>query len=149
MNQDQRPSLREELLEVVTALWFAIDHRNGAGASGFFLPHAELRFAVRAFYGTAEIDAVYAERAARGPRVSRHVVTNLHVTAAAGDRASALSTVILFAEDGKPPRPTVNPAMVGDVTDDFERHGDRWLISSRRIDQLFIAPTTVLAVPTR
>ncbi|MEH0421417.1 nuclear transport factor 2 family protein [Streptomyces sp. B21-083] len=146
---NERPARREELLEVVTALWFEVDHHNGALASGFFLPDAELRFAARSFHGTDEIDAVYADRAARGPRVSRHVVTNLHVTAAAADRASAVSTVILFAEDGEPPRPTVTPAMVGDVADVFERHGDRWLIRSRRIDQLFIAPTTVLAVPTR
>jgi hypothetical protein len=152
MNAQQHgwPSLREELLEIVTAVWFDIDHRAGAGASAFFAPNGELRFAAsRPFRGAAEIDAVYADRAARGPRVSRHVVTNLHVTAVEADRVSAVSTVILFAEDGEAPRPTTTPAAVGDVLDVFERHDGRWLIRSRHIENLFIAPTTVLAVPTQ
>lgn len=149
MNASGRASLREELLEVVIALWFEIDHHNGATASNFFLPDAELSFSARSFRGKADIDAVYADRAARGPRVSRHVVTNLHVTEASADRAAAISTLILYAEDGEPPRPTTAPAMVGDVSDVFERHDGRWLIRSRRIDNLFIEPETVLAVPTR
>lgn len=139
--------LREELLEVVTALWFDIDHRNGTGASGFFLPDGEVRFGERAFRGTAEIDALYATRAGRGPRVSRHVATNLHVTGAGPGTASAVSILTLFAEDGEPPRPAVTPAMVGDVTDVFEQREGRWLIRSRLIEQLFIVPATVIAVP--
>lgn len=142
-------SLREKLLEVVTALWFDIDHQDGTSASGFFLPDGEVRFGDRAFRGTAEIDALYAARAGRGPRVSRHVVTNLHVTSTGPGTASAVSIVILFAEDGEPPRPAVTPAMVGDVTDVFEQRESRWLIRSRRIEQHFIAPATVLAVPFR
>jgi hypothetical protein len=140
-------SLREKLLEVVTALWFDIDHQDGTSASGFFLPDGEVRFGDRAFRGTAEIDALYAARAGRGPRVSRHVVTNLHVTSTGPGTATAVSIVTLFAEDGEPPRPAVTPAMVGDVTDVFEQRAGRWLIRSRRIEQLFIAPATVLAVP--
>jgi hypothetical protein len=140
-------SLREQLLMVVTALWFDIDHHAGAGAAGFFLPDGEVRFGERAFKGTAEIAAMYAARAGRGPRVSRHVVTNLHVTAQGPGTASAISTLTLYADDGEPPRPTVTPAMVGDVTDDFERRDGRWLIRSRLISQLFIAPAAVIAVP--
>ena len=139
--------LREELLEVVTALWFDIDHRNGTSASGFFLPDGEVRFGERAFRGTAEIDVLYAARAGRGPRVSRHVATNLHVTGTGPGTASAVSILTLFAEDGEPPRPAVTPAMVGDVTDVFEQREGRWLIRSRLIEQLFIVPSTVIAVP--
>lgn len=141
--------LREELLAVVTALWFDIDHRAGADAPAFFLPDGEVRFGERAFKGTAEISALYAARAGRGPRVSRHVVTNMHVTAQGPGTASAISTLTLYAEDGEPPRPSVTPAMVGDVTDDFERHDGRWLIRSRLIRQLFVAPAAVIAVPFR
>lgn len=147
-SEPAQTSLREQLLEVVTALWFDIDQRNGAGASKFFTSDAELRFSERSFHGTAEIDAVYATRAARGPRVSRHVVTNMHVTASDLDAASAVSTLILYAEDGEAPRPSTAPAMVGEVRDEFVRRSDRWLIRRRSIDSLFIAPSTVLAVPT-
>ncbi|WP_432180480.1 nuclear transport factor 2 family protein [Streptomyces sp. NBC_00063] len=146
--QHEKLRLREELLEVVTALWFEIDHRKGSQASEFFVSDAELRFSQRTFRGTGEINSVYAGRAARGPRVSRHVVANLHVTAAGFDWASAVSTLILFADDGEAPRPHTTPALVADVTDSFERHDGCWLIRSRRIDHLFIESDTTLAVPT-
>jgi 2-keto-3-deoxy-L-rhamnonate aldolase RhmA len=140
--------LREELAQLVTGLWYEIDHRDGAGASAYFSADAELRFENATFRGTAAIDDVYAARAARGPRVSRHVVTSLHVTEAGEGRARATSTLILYAEDGTPPRPTTTPALVADVHDTFEHHDGRWLILSRHIQHLFIAPATVLAVPT-
>jgi SnoaL-like domain len=141
-------SLHGELLAVVTALWFEIDHGDGSGASAFFTPDAELRFIDRSFVGTAEIDAVYRARTERGRRVSRHLVTNLHVTQADEASASVISALILFADDGEPPRPTVAPVMIGDVVDEFVRTGDRWLISSRHVREVFRAPDSVLAVPT-
>jgi len=146
--QGERPGLWAELMETISALWFDVDHRDGRSVSAFFLPDAELRFSARSFHGAAEIDAVYAARAGRGPRVSRHIATNLHITAADADRASVVSTLILFAEDGASPRSAMTPAMVGDVVDEFQRHGDRWLIKSRHIQHMFIAPGTALAVPT-
>jgi hypothetical protein len=142
-------SLHGELLVVVTALWFEIDHGDGSGASAFFTPDAELRFIDRSFRGTAEIDAVYRARTERGPRVSRHLVTNLHVTRADEASASVISALILYADDGEPPRPTVAPLMIADVVDEFVRTDDRWLISSRHVREMFRAPDSVLAVPTR
>jgi hypothetical protein len=141
--------LHSELLAVVTALWFEIDHGDGSSASAFFTPDAELRFIDRSFRGTTEIDAVYRTRTERGPRVSRHLVTNLHVLRADDARASVISALLLFADDGEPPRPTVAPLMIGDVIDEFVRTGDRWLISSRHVREVFRAPDSVLAVPTR
>lgn len=140
--------LEHQLHAVVVAIWFDIDHRDGGGVSAHFTPDGTLTFGGPVFTGRDEIDACYAARAGRGPRVARHVATNLHVTAATGDTAAAVSMLLLFAQDGEPPRPTVVPAMVGDVTDEFVRTGDRWLIRSRRIDTLFVAPDTELAVPT-
>jgi len=139
--------LREELIRVVVALWFEIDHHHGVAASAFFTADAELRFEDATFCGTAQIDDVYATRAARGPRVSRHVVTNLHVVEADDRSARAISTLILYADDGIPPLPVTTPALIADVHDTFERHDGRYLIRSRHIEHLFIAPSTVLAVP--
>lgn len=145
---DDRARLRGELTAVVVDLWFEIDHSDGTAASSFFTPDAELRFFTRSFHGTDEINAVYAGRHDRGPRVSRHLVTNLHVTASTADTASAVSNLLLYADDGEPPRPTVTPSLVADVVDDFERHGDRWLIRRRHIRQLFAPPDAAFAVPT-
>lgn len=141
-------SLEQQLHAVVVAIWFDIDQGDGSGVSAHFTPDGTLTFGGPVFTGRDEIDGCYAARAGRGPRVARHVVTNLHVTASAPDSASAVSTLLLFAQDGEPPRPTVVPAMVGDVTDAFVRSGDRWQIRSRRIETLFVAPDTELAVPT-
>ena len=143
-----RAALTAELLTIVTAVWFDIDHGSGAGVSAFFTPDAELCFGARCFYGTAEIDGVYAARAARGPRVSRHLVTNLHLTAAGATHASAVSNLLLFAEDGQPPSSALTPALVSDVVDEFELHHDTWLIRSRHISAVFAPPELDLAVPS-
>ena len=78
-------ALADELMRVIVGLWHDIDHNGGRAASTFFTAEAELRFADAVFRGTAEIDGVYANRKARGERVSRHLATNLHVVAAETD----------------------------------------------------------------
>ena len=142
-----RAALAAELLTIVTAVWFDIDHGSGAGVSAFFTPDAELCFGARCFYGTAEIDSVYAARDAGGPRVSRHLATNLQVTAASATHATAVSNLLLFAQDGRPPRTAVTPALVSDVFDEFELRDGRWLIASRHINAVFAPPGLDLAVP--
>jgi hypothetical protein len=141
------PTLHEQLWSLLTGLWFEIDHNGGTAAHRFFTPDAELRFAEAVFKGTPEIVQVYANRTARGSRVSRHVVTNLQLLDVQPTTARATSILLLFGEDGLAPRHTTTPALVGDVLDEFELHEGRWLIKSRWIQYLFIDPTTELAVP--
>lgn len=137
---------------LVTALWYDIDHGYGTGASAYFTADADLTFSRRTFRGRVEIDEVYRTRTARGPRVSRHTVTNLHVLRHEDSHAEAVSALVLYAEDGKPPIPATAPVLVADVYDRFLRvgqgTGSRWLIASRRIENRFLAPGDVLAVPT-
>jgi SnoaL-like protein len=146
--------LRNELSALLTALWFDIDHGNGSAASSFFTADAELTFSRRTFRGTDEIDGVYRDRAARGPRVSRHLMSNFHVLRHEADTAEAVSALVLYAQDGKPPIPATVPVLIADVFDRFvpagESHGQtrRWLIASRRIENCFLMPGDVLAVPT-
>lgn len=139
--------LRAELMSVLTALWYDIDHNGGGAAATFFTPNAELRFSDAVFRGTAEIERVYSNRSARGPRVSRHLVTNLHLLEVEATRIRAVSVLLLFGQDGQAPRPSTSPALVGDVSDEFELRDGRWLIRSRWIQNRFIKPTTDLAVP--
>lgn len=148
-NDCSATSLRAELTNLLTALWHEIDHNQGAAASSYFTPEAELRFEDASFRGTAAIDAVYQRRAARGPRVSRHLVTNLCLLEVDEDRVRALSVLLLFAEDGEAPRPKTSPSLIADVWDQFERIDDQWLISSRWIRNMFIGSTADLAVPVK
>ncbi|MBS2533486.1 nuclear transport factor 2 family protein [Catenulispora sp. NF23] len=146
--------LHTQLSMLVTALWFEIDHRDGSAASGFFTPDAELTFSRRTFRGTDEINGVYSDRAARGPRVSRHLTSDFHILRQEADLVEAVSVLVLYAQDGEPPIPTTVPVLVADVSDRFVRVGEaegearRWLIASRRIENRFLLPGDVLAVPT-
>lgn len=139
---------------LVTALWFDIDHGDGAAAAGFFTSDGELTFSRATFRGTDEIKDVYRDRAARGPRVSRHLMSNLHVLHAEPRLVEAVSALVLHAQDGVPPLPTTVPVLVADVFDRFVRVDQpgsaarRWLIASRRIENRFLVPGDVLAVPT-
>ena len=152
--------LHAELSMLVTALWFEIDHGDGSAASSFFTADAELTFSRRTFRGTEQIDGVYRDRAARGPRVSRHLTSNFHVLRHDTDLVEAVSALVLYAQDGEPPVPTTVPVLVADVFDRFVRIGGpdgsdgpdgedrRWLIAARRIENRFLMPGDVLAVPT-
>lgn len=153
MTADPHADPTAQLTVLVTALWYEIDHGDGSAASIFFTPDAELTFSRRTFRGTDEIDGAYRDRAARGPRVSRHLVSNLHVLRHDGDQVEAVSALVLHAQDGGPPLPSTAPVLVADVVDRFTRvvgpdGHPRWLIASRRIEPLFLAPGDVLAVPT-
>ncbi|MBC8091761.1 MAG: nuclear transport factor 2 family protein [Pseudonocardia sp.] len=146
--------MHSELSMLVTALWFEIDHGDGSAASSFFTADAELTFSRRTFRGTDEIDGAYRDRAARGPRVSRHLMSNFHVLRHETDLVEAVSALVLYARDGRPPLPTTVPVLVADVFDRFVRGREpdvqtrRWLIASRRIENHFLMPGDVLAVPT-
>jgi len=137
-----------ELLRTVTAVWFEIDHTDGSGVSAYFTEDATLTIADARFRGTAQIDALYATRHDRGPRVSRHCVTNLHLLQADTRSARAVSTLILYAEDGVAPRRLMQPVLLADVHDEFHRSGGRWRIRDRRIVTQFMPEDAVLAVPT-
>ncbi|WP_413755005.1 nuclear transport factor 2 family protein [Streptomyces sp. MMBL 11-3] len=143
-----------DLSTLVTALWYEIDHGDGIAAAGFFTPDAELTFSRRTFRGTDQISGVYRDRAARGPRVSRHLMSNFHVLRHDNDSVEAISALVLYAQDGTPPVPTTVPVLVADVYDRFVRtgvagqHTIGWRIASRRIENRFLMPGDVLAVPT-
>ena len=137
-----------DLLRTVTAVWFEIDHTDGSGVSAHFTDDATLTIAEARFRGTAQIDELYATRHGRGPRVSRHCVTNLHVLDADAGSARAVSTLILYAEDGVAPRRHVQPVLIADVHDEFQHSGGRWRIRDRRIVTQFRPEDAVLAVPT-
>jgi len=133
---------------VINAIWYDIDFEQGANVSGFFTAEGSLRFDQREFHGREQIDRVYADRAARGDRVSRHGATNIHVVQASASRATVVSLLTLFASDGVAPIGFTEPAAVSDVLDSFVLQDGAWLIESRAILTRFKDAQTVLAVPT-
>jgi hypothetical protein len=130
-------ALQQELTQVITAVWYEIDHTDGEGVSAFFSSDATLTISRATARGTSEIDALYAARHARGPRVSRHCVTNVHVLEVDTTSALAISTLLLYAEDGDAPRHRMAPVLVADVEDTFVRDDGHWLIQRRHIKTQF------------
>jgi len=141
--------IRASVTDLLTAYWYDVDHTAGANAHTFFTEDGVLTFDKATHRGRDAIAQMYRERAARGPRTSRHIVTNVHVTAAASGLVHVDSILCLFAHDGPAPQPTVLPAAVADVSDDLARVDGRVLISRRKVTTIFIDPATELAVPTR
>ena len=145
------PAWDAEVLEqchhALVEVWFDIDHRDGSGVSSWFTPDAWLRIGSHEVRGTAQIDALYAARHARGPRTARHLIGNVRLTECQPARASVLSALTMYAADGTPPHTGTAPTMVGDVHDEFELAGGRWLIASRDVVTVFVAPDATFAVP--
>jgi 4-hydroxy-2-oxoheptanedioate aldolase len=137
-----------ELTRVVTDVWFEVDHTDGSTVSDHFTADASLTITGAALQGRAEIDKFYASRHARGPRVSRHCVTNVHILEVDDRSARAISALVLYAEDGAAPRRQMHPALVADVHDEFVRRDGRWLIHDRRIVAQFLPEKSTLTVPT-
>ncbi|KAA9107729.1 nuclear transport factor 2 family protein [Microbacterium rhizomatis] len=146
---EHEDAVRARLSALLAEFWFDVDHNGGSGAAGYFTPDARLRFEEASFRGTAQIAEVYRARAARGPRVSRHLVTNVHVLESESGRARTVSALLLFAEDGHAPRPRILPALVADVWDEFEFIEGRWLINARWIRNQFLESSDDLAVPVK
>ena len=89
--------------------------------------------------GRAAIAASYVARAARGPRVSRHVHSNLRLTVDSPTRAQAVSILTLWARDGEAPLALTLPVSVSDVHDTYVKGDDDvWRIQHRHITAAFV-----------
>ncbi len=143
------PAVKRLLEDIIVAIWYDIDHRDGSAVSRYFWPDGTILFHERLVRGRAEIAATYAARVARGPRLSRHIVSNMHLAELTRDTAKVVSTFRLYAADGHPVAPNTEPLTVNDLVDEFRRTPDgEWLIARRAMIHLFVRPDAVFAVPT-
>lgn len=146
---EDSPALKRLFEDIIIGIWYDIDHLDGSGVSRCFWPDGTLLFSERLVRGRDGIDAAYAARVARGPRLSRHVVSNIHVAELTENTARVVSTFRLYAADGQPVAPNTEPLTVNDCIDDFRRTDDgEWLIEHRAMVHLFVRPDAVFAVPT-
>jgi uncharacterized protein (TIGR02246 family) len=142
------PALKRLFEDIIIGIWYDIDHQDGSGVSRCFWPDGTILFSERLVRGRAAIDATYAARVARGPRLSRHIVSNVHLASLTADTARVVSTFRLYAADGHPVAPNTEPLSINDCIDDFRRTADgEWLIEHRAMVHLFARPDAVFAVP--
>jgi hypothetical protein len=142
------PPLKRLFEDIIIGIWYDIDHRDGSAVSRCFWPDGSILFSERLASGRAAIDATYAARVARGARLSRHIVSNIHLAELTGDTARVVSTFRLYAADGEPVAPNTEPLSINDCIDEFRRTPDgEWLIEKRAMVHLFVRPDAVFAVP--
>jgi len=141
------PALKRIFEDIIIGIWYDIDHLDGSGVSRCFWPDGSILFSERLVRGRDAIDATYAARVARGPRLSRHIVSNVHLASLTSDTARVVSTFRLYAADGHPVAPNTEPLSINDCIDDFRRTPDgEWLIEHRAMVHLFARPDAVFAV---
>jgi len=138
--------IRLEIEQLLLDYWHEVDTNWGRQAHEFFTADGVFRNSVgKAREGQDAIKEFYGMRHDRGPRVVRHVVTNLRVQPAVGEEVTSSWILQIFASDGEPPLPSEPAILLADVTDVCRRDaGGRWRYVSRRIDGLFKGekPTT-------
>ena len=98
--------------------WAEVDEHGGREAHAFYLPDAVYAIGNNRFEGLDKITAFY-ERRRQGTILTRHILSNLRVSAD-GDKVARISGIMtLYRADGKSPfqgaRP---PAMIADFEAD-------------------------------
>lgn len=146
MTLDDPLRIRLEIETLLYDYWHEVDCNWGEHAHEYFVADGVFRNNVgRARVGRDEIREFYHSRQARGPRIARHVVSNLRVLPASGGEVTSQWILQIFAADGEPMLPSEPAILVADVTDVCRREADgRWRYVSRNIVGLFkgTTPTT-------
>jgi len=133
---------------VIIAVWYDIDVADSMQVQHYFTKDAKIWFGTRLVEGRETIHDGYQQRIARGPRLSRHVISNVFVIRADENSAETLCCVRLYAGNGTAPLPNPEPISVADQYDKFVRdENGNWLIAERRLSNLFFHPDTVFSEP--
>jgi len=141
----ERLAIRQEIEARAIDYWYEVDIHDGLRAHEYFTADGVFVSSVKTHSGREAIRAFYAARKARGPRTSRHVISNFRVVVADRDRASTQWVLSLYAADGAPTLPSKPPIMLADVVEELVREPDGvWRYKSRTIKAVFRddTPTT-------
>ena len=131
--------IRAQIEALNIEFWYRVDHQNGRGVAELFCEDGVYSVPGGRNAGRAAIDASYEARAARGPRVSRHVHSNLRLTIESSTSAHGVSILTLWAHDGEAPLALTLPVSVSDVHDTYVRGDDGvWRIQHRHLTAAFV-----------
>ena len=126
--------------DAVHRSWWNVDADFGAGAELLYAEDGVCVMPTMTMRGRDEIAAGYAARQANGPRLSRHLVSNLVVDDETG-HITARYVLSLFAVNGLAPQAADSPQAICDVVDTFVEDGS-WLVQHRELTTIFVSPTT-------
>ncbi|MEP6660968.1 MAG: nuclear transport factor 2 family protein [Acidimicrobiales bacterium] len=135
---DEAALIRAHIEALNVEFWYRVDQQNGEGVADLFCEDGAYSVPGGRNAGRAAIAESYVKRAARGPRVSRHVLSNLRLTLESPTLAHGVSTLTLWARDGEAPLAITLPVSVSDVHDTYIKGDDGvWRIQHRHITAAF------------
>ncbi len=118
-----------------------LDHRETDQFAELFTENAVYTHGTRVSHGRAEIHALFDQRNQSGTRISRHLQTGLRIQVIDERSAKGSSVCMTFAADATPPVAHAMPHLIADFIDEYELCPDnRWRISRRHIERIFVAP---------
>ncbi|MDV6247383.1 nuclear transport factor 2 family protein [Rhodococcus opacus] len=128
-----------EIAQAVYRSWWNVDRAAGIGSELLYTEDGVCVMPALTMTGRDEIVRGYAARQAHGPRLSRHLVSNLVTDHHDDARVTATYALTLFARNGVAPLELDSPSAICDVVDDFVRTGGDWLIRRRVLEAVFVA----------
>jgi hypothetical protein len=138
----QRAVARSEIEALNAEFAWRIDHGHSERVAELFLPEGSYgRADGGRSVGREALCRAYAARADRGPRVARHLFTNLRLVFGDDpDLVHGHCILLLYAEDGQAPLPA-EANLVADYEDIYQRDSDgRWRYASRTVSHQFRHP---------
>ena len=134
---------RLALEDLNTAFTHHLDHNEVDALVDLFAEDVLYTHGTRRSEGRAAVEQLFRNRAAGGPRTSRHVASGLRLYIESGERAHGTSVCMTFGQDGEPPRAPALPILVADFDDVYVRCDDgRWRFKERHITRIFVDPQT-------
>ncbi|WP_349902449.1 nuclear transport factor 2 family protein [Parafrigoribacterium humi] len=134
--------------DIIVAIWYDVDLGDSTNVQYFFTPDGVLSFDGREIHGRQAIHDGYQSRRSNNQRLSRHIITNVHVVRQDEKSADVVSTLHLFAGNGVPVLPNTDPLSVTDTFDHFVKDAEgNWLIESRLLRNLFVREGAVFVEP--
>jgi hypothetical protein len=140
--------LRHALQERLIDYWWDVDCNDAQGALGFYTRDCVYRMCEHRMDGHTAIRQYYDYRESRGPRVVRHVLTNLRARIESKDRGIVSGVLTVYAADGVPVLAAAPPILVADNRALFVREPDGvWRMAEHDITALFRGGVPVLVPP--
>lgn len=134
----ERLEIRLGLEDLNAAFARHLDHGEIDALVDLFARDALYTHGERVSRGRDEIERLFRNRAAKGPRTSRHLLSGLRLTIESATAATGSSVCLSFAADGAPPLPA-RPFLVADFEDRYRLDDDgRWRFAERHIHRVFV-----------
>jgi SnoaL-like domain len=134
----EKLEIRLALEDLNTAFARHLDHNEIDALVDLFAVDALYTHGERISRGRGEIEQLFRDRAAKGPRTSRHLLSGLRLSIESATEAAGTSVCLSFAADGLPPLPA-RPFLVADFDDRYRRDGDgQWRFAERHIRRVFV-----------